>query len=172
VLHDPPYHVLFVCTGNSARSIIAESLLDQLGRPRMVAHSAGSQPKGAVHPMALETLARLRLPTEGLRSKSWDEFARADAPSLDFVITVCDNAAGEVCPVWPGQPITAHWGLPDPAAIADDEPRQRQAFLDTAVALRRRIELMLALPLERLDAMALQRDVRAIGGDSAARTAA
>jgi arsenate reductase (thioredoxin) len=162
--HEPPYHVLFVCTGNSARSIIAESLLTHLGRPRMEAHSAGSQPKGAVHPMALATLMQMHLPTEGLRSKSWDEFARADAPALDFVITVCDNAAGEVCPVWPGQPITAHWGLPDPAAIMDDEARQRQAFIDTAVALRRRIELMLALPIERLDALALQRDMRAIGG--------
>ena len=164
--HEPPYHVLFICTGNSARSIIAESLLTHLGRPRMVAHSAGSQPKGVVHPMALATLAQMHLPTEGLRSKSWDEFARAGSPALDFVITVCDNAAGEVCPVWPGQPITAHWGLPDPAAIVDDESRQRQAFIDTAVALRRRIELMLALPIERLDALALQHDMRAIGRDA------
>jgi arsenate reductase len=172
VHHEPPYHVLFVCTGNSARSIIAESLLKHLGRPRMVAHSAGSQPKGEVHPLALATLAQMRLPTDGLRSKSWGEFARADSPALDFVITVCDNAAGEVCPVWPGQPITAHWGLPDPAAVEGDELRQRQAFVDTVVALRRRIELMLALPLERLDAMALQRDMHLIGGDGAAQTAA
>jgi arsenate reductase (thioredoxin) len=163
MLHQPPYHVLFVCTGNSARSIIAESVLRQLGAPRMAAHSAGSRPKGEVHPLALETLAHMQLPIEGLRSKSWDEFARADAPALDFVITVCDNAAGEVCPVWPGQPVSAHWGLPDPAAVAGDEAHQRQAFVDTAVALRRRIELMLALPIERLDALALQRDVRAIG---------
>jgi arsenate reductase (thioredoxin) len=163
MLHAPPYHVLFVCTGNSARSIIAESLLRQLGAPRMVAHSAGSQPKGQVHPLALETLEHLRLPTDGLRSKRWEEFARADAPALDFVITVCDNAAGEVCPVWPGQPVTAHWGLPDPAAATGDEAHQRQAFVDTAVALRRRIELMLALPIERLDALALQRDMRTIG---------
>jgi arsenate reductase len=163
VLRQPPYHVLFVCTGNSARSIIAESVLRQLGAPRMVAYSAGSHPKGEVHPLALETLAHMRLPTEGLRSKSWGEFARADAPALDFVITVCDNAAGEVCPVWPGQPVSAHWGLPDPAAVTGDEAHRRQAFVDTTVALRRRIDLMLALPIERLDALALERDVRAIG---------
>jgi arsenate reductase (thioredoxin) len=176
MLHKPPHHVLFVCTGNSARSIIAESVLRHLGAPRMVAHSAGSHPKGQVHPLALETLTRMRLPTERLHSKSWDEFARADAPALDFVITVCDNAAGEVCPVWPGQPISAHWGLPDPAAAVGDEAHQRQAFVDTVVALRRRIELMLALPMERLDMLALQRGLRAIGepsgmGDPAPGTA-
>ena len=162
-MKSPPYHVLFVCTGNSARSILAEALLNQLGRPRFVAHSAGSQPKGTVHPMTLAALAESKLPTEGYRSKSWEEFAGPGAPALDFVITVCNDAAGEVCPVWPGQPTTAHWGVPDPAAVEGDEAHRHQAFIDAAVALRRRIELMLALPLERLDAISLQNQVRDIG---------
>jgi arsenate reductase len=159
----PPYHVLFVCTGNSARSILAEALLNHLGRPRFVAHSAGSQPKGAVNPMTLKALVELKLPTEGCRSKAWDEFTLPDAPTLDFVITVCDQAAGELCPVWPGQPMSAHWGVPDPVGVEADEARRHQAFIDAAVALRRRVELMLALPLERLDTISLQNQVRDIG---------
>lgn len=157
------YQVLFVCTGNSARSILAEGLLNHLGRGRFVAHSAGSHPKGEVHPLALQTLATLGLPTAGFRSKSWAEFSGAKAAALDFVFTVCDNAAGEVCPVWPGQPVTAHWGVPDPAAAEGSEEAQRKVFMDVALVLKRRIELMLALPIARLDALALQREVRAIG---------
>lgn len=161
-MQEPVFHVLFVCTGNSARSILAEALLTQLGRPRFVAASAGSHPKGEVHPMALRVLKELHLPTAGLRSKPWDEFSGSDRQPLDFVITVCDAAAGEVCPVWPGQPMTAHWGLPDPAAVEGDDNAVHRAFTDTAIALRRRIELMIALPIERLDRLALQRSVRDI----------
>jgi arsenate reductase len=157
------YQALFICTGNSARSILAESLLNSLGQGRLQAHSAGSHPAGAVNPLALQTLQRLGLPIEGLRSKNWDEFAAPAAPPLDFVFTVCDRAAGEVCPVWPGQPLTAHWGVPDPASFQGPDDRRAQVFMDTALVLKRRIELMLALPLARLDAMAIQREIRAIG---------
>jgi protein-tyrosine-phosphatase len=157
------YNVLFICTGNSARSIMAEGLLNKLGNGRFTAFSAGSHPKGEVHPMALQTLERLSIPQQGFRSKSWDEFARAEAPPLHFVFTVCDNAAGEVCPVWPGQPITAHWGVHDPAAVEGDEPRQRQAFLDVAHILKRRIELMLALPPASLASLSIQSQLNAIG---------
>ncbi len=160
---DKTYHVLFVCTGNSARSILAEGLMTALGRGRFVGHSAGSHPKDKPHPLALQTLAAHGIPTDGLRSKSWDEFAQPGAPALDFVFTVCDQAAGEACPYWPGQPMTAHWGLPDPAAVQGGEDTQRQAFLDTFVALKRRIELMLALPLASLDSLSLQRELRDIG---------
>ena len=158
-----PYQVLFICTGNSARSILAEALKNDLGRGRFAAHSAGSHPRGEVHPLALQTLARHGVAAQGARSKSWDEFARPGAPELDFAFTVCDQAAGEVCPVWPGQPMTAHWGLPDPAAVQGPEDLQRKAFTDAFVTLRRRIELMLALPLDSLDRMALQTQVRDIG---------
>ena len=151
-----PYQVLFVCTGNSARSVLAEALMNALGHGRFVAHSAGSQPKGEVNPLALKTLAAHHMPSEGFRSKSWDEFARPGAPALDFVFTVCDQAAGEACPYWPGQPTTAHWGLPDPAAVQGSEAQREQAFLDTFVTLKRRIELMLALPPAALDRMTLQ----------------
>jgi len=157
------YNVLFVCTHNSARSILAEALLNRLGGGRFRAYSAGSQPSGTVNPFALETLASLGIPTEGCRSKDWDEFVKPGAPALDFIFTVCDNAAGEVCPVWPGQPMTAHWGVADPSAVQGSDDQKRQAFRDTAVILKRRIELMLALPLPALDKMALQREVRAIG---------
>ena len=157
------YNVLFVCTGNSARSVLAEGLMNRLGGGRFIAHSAGSHPKGEVHPLTLETLRELHVPADGLRSKSGDEFAPAGAPALDFVFTVCDQAAGEACPYWPGQPMTAHWGMPDPAAVAGSQAQQRKAFKDTAVALKRRIELMLALPLARLDSLAIQREVRDIG---------
>ena len=159
----PTFHILFVCTGNSARSILAEGLMNHLGRGRFKAFSAGSHPAGDVHPLSLQTLARLQLPTEGYRSKRWDEFAGPEAPRLDFVFTVCDKAAGEPCPVWPGQPVTAHWGLPDPAATEGSEDRRQQAFQDAALALKRRIELMLALPLNTLDKMSLQQAVRDIG---------
>jgi len=137
--------------------------MNHLGRSRFKAWSAGSHPSGTVNPLALQTLEKLRLPTEGYRSKGWEEFARPDSPHMDFVFTVCDQAAGEVCPVWPGQPMTAHWGLPDPAAYEGSQDRKAQEFLNTAVTLKRRIELMLALPMQRLDAIALQREVRDIG---------
>jgi arsenate reductase (thioredoxin) len=162
-MNDNVKNILFVCTGNSARSILAEGLMNHLGAPRFRAFSAGSHPKGEVHPLALDALQRLKLPTDGFRSKSWDEFSGPDAVPLDFVFTVCDNAAGEVCPVWIGQPMTAHWGLPDPAAVEGPDEVRRQAFADTVVALKRRIELMLALPMAALDRMALQRRIREIG---------
>jgi protein-tyrosine-phosphatase len=158
-----PFNVLFVCTGNSARSILAEALLTHLGGDRFRAFSAGSTPTGAVNPMTLETLASLGLPTDGYRSKSWAEFSAPGAPALDFVFTVCDSAAGEACPVWPGQPMTAHWGMPDPAAAEGSIEARRQAFRDTAVIVKRRLELMLALPLSTLDAMSLQKSIRDIG---------
>jgi protein-tyrosine-phosphatase len=159
-----PYCVLFLCTGNSARSILAECLLRELGGGTFRAFSAGSFPKGAVHPLALRLLTEQGFSLEGLRSKSWDEFAAPDAPVMDFVFTVCDQAAGEVCPVWPGHPVTAHWGIPDPAAVTDDGTgAQMLAFRDAFRMLERRIRLFLALPLASLDRMALQRQVDAIG---------
>jgi len=157
------YNVLFVCTGNSARSILAEALLNDAGRGRFRAWSAGSEPTGVVNPKALDTLRILGVPAAGARSKSWDEFAAVDAPAMDFVITVCDNAAGEVCPFWPGEPTTAHWGLPDPAAVQGSDADIMLAFHDAAVALRRRIDLLLALPMAALDAMATRRALRDIG---------
>ena len=160
---DAEKNVLFICTGNSARSIIAEGLMNHLGGKRFRAYSAGSHPKADVHAMALDALAHFHMPNDGFRSKSWDEFARPDAPQLDFVFTVCDNAAGEMCPVWPGQPMTAHWGLPDPATVEGSDELKRKAFQDTVVAMKRRIELMLALPMASLDRMAIQRDLRDIG---------
>lgn len=162
-MDDKVYNVLFVCTGNSARSVIAEGLMNELGRGRFRAYSAGSHPKGTVHPLALQTLATHRIPTDGFRSKGWEEFARPQAPELHFVFTVCDQAAGEACPVWPGQPMSAHWGLPDPAAVEGEQAVREKAFLDTFVTLKRRIELMLALPLASLDRMAIQREIKDIG---------
>ena len=156
-------YVLFLCTGNSARSILAEALLNHLGRGRFVAHSAGSHPTGVVNPYALSTLQALHIPHDGYRSKSWDEFAQPGAPAFDYIFTVCDNAAGEVCPLWPGQPMTAHWGLPDPAAVEGSDDIRARAFMDTALALKRRIELMLALPVATLDRMAIQRELKHIG---------
>lgn len=158
-----PLNVLFLCTGNSARSILAEATLNAMGQDRFRAFSAGSHPAGQVNPFALELLRKHRLPTDGLRSKSWDEFAQPGAPALDFVFTVCDNAAGEVCPIWPGQPVTAHWGVEDPAAIEGDDETKRRAFLRTYTALARRIELFLALPLDRLDKLTLKRQLDEIG---------
>jgi arsenate reductase (thioredoxin) len=162
-MSDRTWNVLFICTGNSARSIIAEALLNSMGQGRFRAWSAGSHPKGRVHPMALRTLADARIPTDGLRSKSWDEFARADAPAMDFVFTVCDQAAGEACPFWPGQPVTAHWGLPDPAAVEGSDEAVARAFLDTLVAMKRRLELMLALPIANLGRQAVHSTLRDIG---------
>jgi len=157
------YNVLFICTGNSARSILAEGLINAMAAGRFTGYSAGSHPKGTVHPLALQALASAKVPTDGFRSKSWDEFAQPEAPKMDFVFTVCDQAAGETCPLWPGQPITAHWGMPDPAAVAGDDQVKARAFVDTMVTLRRRLELLLALPVHMLDAQAIRRQVRDIG---------
>jgi arsenate reductase len=159
----PPYNVLFLCTGNSARSIMAEAIMNEKGRPNFVAYSAGSHPAGKVRPEALGELEAAHLPTAGLRSKSWDEFARAEAPRLDFVFTVCDNAANEVCPVWPGQPMTAHWGVPDPAAAQGTKEQVQQAFREAFFLLERRISLFLALPLTTLSRMSLKKEIDNIG---------
>ncbi|MEX6724666.1 arsenate reductase ArsC [Parapedomonas caeni] len=155
------YNVLFLCTGNSARSILGEALLNSMGAGRFRAWSAGSQPKGQVHPMALDVLREAGLPVDGLRSKSWDAVAGPDAPVFDFIFTVCDNAAGETCPVWPGHPMTAHWGIEDPAAVEGDG--QRQAFLTALRYLRNRINLFLNLPLDSIDRMATERRISEIG---------
>ena len=157
------YNALFICTGNSARSILAEGILEERGKGRFRAWSAGSHPKGEVHPKALATLERLHLPATGYRSKSWDEFVAPGAPVFDFIFTVCDTAAGEACPCWPGTPVSAHWGVPDPAAASGTGEQQRRAFTEAALTLRRRIELFLSLPLKSLDAMSLQRELRDIG---------
>jgi arsenate reductase len=156
-------NVLFLCTGNSARSILSEVLMNAHGQGRVRAFSAGSHPNGTVNPFAIELLKKNRLPTEGLRSKSWDEFAAPGAPALDFVFTVCDNAAGEVCPIWPGQPLTAHWGVPDPAAVEGDDDTRRRAFFNAYTLLQRRIELFLNLPLTKLDRLSLQKRLDEIG---------
>ena len=157
------YNVLFLCTGNSARSILAEVLIEHWGNGRFNGYSAGSFPKGAVHPLALEELERRHLPTRGLRSKSWNEFIGFAAPVMDFVFTVCDQAASEVCPVWPGNPVTAHWGVPDPAAVPGAQAEQRKAFRDIYLALESRIKIFAALPLDKLDRMAIKRRVDDIG---------
>jgi arsenate reductase len=162
----PTYNVLFLCTGNSARSILAEALLNQAGRGAIRAYSAGSHPKGEVHPLALEQLRKSKLPSEGYRSKSWREFASPDAPKLDFVFTVCDQAADEACPVWPGQPMTAHWGIPDPAAVEGTEETKRQAFLKAFLQLQTRINLFLSLPAGSLDRLSLQQKLQDIGRTS------
>jgi arsenate reductase len=167
-----PYNVLFLCTGNSARSIMAESILRKDARGRFGAFSAGSQPKPDVNPLALEALRHLGYPTEGLRSKSWEEFAGPDAPRMDFVITVCDNAAGEACPVWPGQPMTAHWGIEDPAAAEGPESARRAAFLQALRFLNRRISLFLSLPMASLGKLALESELAAIGREPGATDSA
>lgn len=158
-----PFNVLFLCTGNSARSILAEAIMNQMGAGKFKAYSAGSFPKGQVHPMALDLLKLSGHPIESLRSKSWDEFSGPDAPVMDFVFTVCDNAANEVCPIWPGQPMSAHWGLPDPAAVEGTEVEQRLAFADTYRMLGNRIRIFTNLPIRSLDEMTLQRQIDDIG---------
>lgn len=167
---DRPCNVLFLCTGNSARSILAEALLNRDGGDRFRAYSAGSFPKGDVHPMSLDLLSSLGFDTDGLRSKSWDEFAKAGAPEIDFIFTVCDDANGEVCPVWPGHPMTAHWGIEDPAAVTGSA--QRDAFIKAMTYLKQRISLFLALPIESIDKLALRQKLRDIGrADGATATA-
>ena len=163
------FNVLFLCTGNSARSVMAEVLLNHWGGARFHAFSAGSHPTGRVNPITLELLDRLKLPTRGLRSKSWDEFAAPGAPVMDFVFTVCDQAAGEVCPIWPGQPITAHWGFPDPAAFVGPEAEKRAFFAEVLRQIESRIKVFAALPLEKLDRLAIQRKVREIGTSESAQ---
>jgi arsenate reductase (thioredoxin) len=157
------YNVLFLCTGNSARSIIAEAILNYRGKPRFRAYSAGSHPSGKVRPEALRELELAHLPTSGAHSKHWDEFAQPGAPVMDFVFTVCDNAAKEVCPVWPGQPMTAHWGIPDPAAVEGTEDEVQRAFREAFVSLDRRIGLFLSLPLQSLDRLAIKKEIDRIG---------
>jgi arsenate reductase (thioredoxin) len=160
---DRPLNVLFLCTGNSARSILSEVIVNAMGAPRFKAYSAGSHPNGTVNPFAIELLQKSRMPVEGLRSKSWDEFAAPGAPELDFVFTVCDSAAGEVCPLWPGQPITAHWGVEDPAAVEGSDDDKRKAFFNTYNRLHNRIQLFLSLPLAKLDRVALTQRLKDIG---------
>ena len=168
------FNVLFLCTGNSARSILAEAAINHLAISggKFKGYSAGSHPKGTVHPLALETLQQNHFPTHGLRSKSWNEFARPGAPPLHFVFTVCDQAAAEVCPTWPGQPMTAHWGIPDPSAVDGTLDEQRRAFRDTFLILRRRIELLASLPLDKLSGLALQERLNLIGKECSGEPAA
>lgn len=161
---DRPLHVLFLCTHNSARSVLAEALLNHLGRGRFKAFSAGSHPRGQPHPLALRVLREAGIATDGLASKSWDVFGAPDAPPMDLVITVCDNAAGETCPFWPGQPATAHWGYPDPSAIEGDEAARVEAFRRTMLAIRQRLELLVNLPPHALERMSLQRSARELAG--------
>ena len=160
---DRSYNALFLCTGNSARSVLSEAILNHKGKGRFHAHSAGSHPTGRVNPYALDLLNRMGLPTDGLRSKSWDEFAAPGAPQIDFIFTVCDNAAGEVCPIWPGRPMTAHWGIPDPAAVEGSDLDKTNAFRDAYRVLERRIDLLTALPIASLDRLALQQQLHDIG---------
>jgi len=162
-MESQPFNVLFLCTGNSARSVLAEQLMNYWGRGGFRGYSAGSHPKGQVHPIAVDLLKHMKLPTDGLRSKSWDEFAAPGAPVLDFVFTVCDNAAGEVCPVWPGQPMTAHWGVPDPAAVEGSETERWLAFRQTFKELENRIKVFASLPIRSLDRLKLQERLDAIG---------
>jgi arsenate reductase len=157
------YNVLFLCTGNSARSIMAEAIMNKKGFPTFAAYSAGSHPKGLVHPEALSQIEIAKLPTIGLRSKDWSEFAKPGAPKLDFVFTVCDNAAKEVCPIWPGQPMTAHWGVPDPAVVEGTPEQVERAFRDAYIMLERRINLFLSLPLSSLDKLAIKKEIDRVG---------
>ena len=162
-MSDPMYNVLFLCTGNTARSVLAEGVLRQLGEGRFRSYSAGSQPKGVVNPFALKVLGTYGYPTDGYRSKSWDEFSGPDAPVMDFVFTVCDSAAGETCPFWPGQPMTAHWGIPDPAAVEGTDIEKEAAFVTAFKQMRNRIEVFTALPLKSIDAMTLGTKLKDIG---------
>lgn len=161
-----PYNVLFLCTGNSARSVIGEALMNHVGKDRFRGYSAGSHPKGVVHPLAIELLEKHHLPTTGLRSKSWDEYATASAPQMHFIFTVCDNAAHEVCPVWPGHPMTTHWGVPDPAAVEGSREEQARAFLKTLRELDARIKIFASLRLDQLDQLALKKQLDAIGAST------
>jgi protein-tyrosine-phosphatase len=170
-MKDRAYNVLFLCTHNSARSIIAECVMNRIGQGKFKAYSAGSQPSGKVHPMALDLLKRLNYDTQGLRSKSWEEFTAPEAPELDFVFTVCDNAADEVCPVWPGQPMTAHWGVPDPSLATGNEAERALAFADTHRMLSQRIGIFVSLPLSSLDKLSLQRRLDAIGHGKSGQSA-
>lgn len=163
-MSEKTYNVLFLCTGNSARSILGEVLMNYWGKGRFRGYSAGSQPKGAVHPMALSLLEHLDLPVEGLSSKSWEAFAQEGSPSMDFVFTVCDSAAAETCPVWPGQPMTAHWGIPDPAAATGDEKERMQSFRRAFLQLENRIKIFVSLPIASLDKLRLQTEIDQIGG--------
>jgi len=165
------YNVLFVCTGNSARSILAECVMNRIGKPRFTGFSAGSHPQGKVHPYALELLKNQNYPVKTLRSKNWSEFAQEGAPDLDFIFTVCDNAAGEACPVWPGQPISAHWGLPDPAAVEGSEAEKRFAFANTMRMINQRIDIFCNLPIDGLDQLTLQRRLEDIGQSEATQHA-
>jgi arsenate reductase len=158
-----PYNILILCTGNSARSIMGEALFNTLGAGRFHAYSAGSHPTGRVNPFAIEQVRAVGYPTEGLRSKSWDEFAQPGSPQMDFIVTVCDSAAGEACPLWPGQPVTAHWGFPDPAAVKGSDEDKRAAFAQTLRQMRMRVQLFLSLPLETLDRMTIESNMRRIG---------
>jgi arsenate reductase len=162
-MSEQPYHVLVLCTGNSARSILGEVLFNALGKGKFIAHSAGSKPAGKVNPFAIELLQQQGFSIEGLRSKSWDEFAAPGAPEIDFIFTVCDNAAGETCPIWPGKPATAHWGIPDPAAAAGDDAAKRSAFRKASEQLARRIHLFMSLPIEKLDKLTLKEKLAEIG---------
>ena len=162
-MNDKIYNVLFICTGNSARSIMAEAILNHLGLGRFKAYSAGSHPRGAIHPMTLKLLANQHYDIEGLRSKSWSEFAQAGAPVMDFIFTVCDQAAGETCPVWPGQPISAHWGFADPVAATGDNEKQFKAFTTAEIQIANRIRLLLSLPIDKLDRLSLQAKLRELG---------
>jgi arsenate reductase len=162
-MNDTVFNVLFLCTGNSARSVLAEAQLNMLGKNRFKAYSAGSHPAGAINPFVIEFLTKAGMPVDGLRSKSWDEFAGTDAPVMDYVLTVCDQAAGEACPFWPGQPISAHWGVADPAAVEGSDDTKRRAVRDAATTLRKRIELFVSLPTATLDRMSLQTRLDAIG---------
>lgn len=157
------YNVLFLCTGNSARSILAEALATTMSNGRLVGYSAGSHPQGTVNPYAIDFIREIGYPVEKLRSKSWDEYATNSAPPMDFIITVCDNAAGEVCPIWPGKPTTAHWGFPDPASVTGDDAQKRKAFADVAVGLKHRLDLLLSLPIDSLDKLSIQTEIRKIG---------
>lgn len=158
-----PYNILFLCTGNSARSIMAEGLVNQLSEGKFKGHSAGSHPSGQVNPLALATLESMGCSTDGMSSKSWDAFAEPGAPQMDFIITLCDNAAGEACPVWPGMPMTAHWGFADPSHVEGDDDTKRAAFAKTAQAIAHRLRLLLSLPVDKLDRMSIQRELRALG---------
>jgi arsenate reductase len=162
-MENKTYNILFLCTGNSARSILAEALATTMSNGRLIGYSAGSHPQGTVNPYAIDFIREIGYPVEKLRSKSWDEYATNAAPPMDFIITVCDNAAGEICPIWPGKPTTAHWGFPDPASVTGDDAQKRKAFADVALGLKHRLDLLLSLPIDSLDKLSIQTEIRKIG---------